>query len=102
MADHKDYYTGSSWTDPKAWDALVEIARALVRCADQLDGKGCDYASLYVSSWPPNDNQEMRHVSATFSLPSAMIDAAMTKAGITDEGPLARDQAIRASLIELE
>lgn len=89
--------------DRHTWEALVELARAIVTLNDKHKGEGCDYASAHVTTWSDCNGVEMRHVDLTLSMPRAMVDAALAKAGVLkDDSQLAKDQEIRFSLIEME
>ena len=96
-------YEASAYADPKAWDALVELARAIVKFADQHDGEGCDYARVDVNRWSTVDGVENRHVCLTLAMPRSFVDAALSRAGVLkqDDG-LAKDQEIRFGLIEMD
>jgi hypothetical protein len=105
MADDDALFSGSSYTnkDKPVWEALVELARAIVLLNDKHKGEGCDYASVSVTTWSPCMGVEMRHIDLTFSMPRAMVDAALHRAGVLKhDDELAKTQEIWASQIEME
>ncbi len=110
MADHRELYSGSGYSNPKTWDALVELVRAIVTLADRDGGTNCDYASVHVSDWgaiddgnAPGKKIEMRHIDLHLSMPAHLADRALIKAGVLKhDDELGKDQEIRFSLIEME
>lgn len=106
-----DLYNGVAWTDSRAWEALVELARSIVRIADQDAGANVDFANVHVSDeWDPKDDAkrpghkiEMCYVTLTYTMPAPTTRAALCRAKVLEhDDALAKDQEIRASLIEME
>jgi hypothetical protein len=103
-------YAASSFSNKeRAWDTLIELARALVRLHDEHGGHDCSYISLDVDKGRRVDssyrktNIVVRSVSLHFELPDYLADPALARSGAVKlDDKLGEDQALRASLIELD
>lgn len=108
MADEKEdpsLFSGNSLfrNKEKVWEALVELARAIVTLNDKHAGEGCDFAEARVTTSNDVNSVATRHVELTLTMPRAMVEAALHRAGVLKhDDELAKTQEIWASQIEME
>lgn len=105
----KPLFEGSSYNNAEqAWLALVELARGIVKLADEHNGDDCGYVRVLVDNGRRADSASrketiaIRMIYLEFELPALLADAALAKAGVLEPSQLEEDQKLRASLIELE
>lgn len=103
-------YSGSSYSNSEhAWEAILELARSLIRFNDEHNGEDCAYVRVdvdkgrRVDSYYRKENIEVRTVRIEFEMPAELADAALVRAGALKlDDKLGEDQAARFALLELD